>query len=159
MISYKKVGRKKEWKGFIILLGVIGKVLVLWIGFLRLLGLVRMLAKGWLEKQSIYQIYLPPPKYIPRPNSSMSLHAKPNSIHQTDLLFLPRDVYRGKAYKYLLCVVDVASRYKGVYPLTSKSSAGVAKGFVSIYKNTPLNFQICWCVMPVKSFMVRFLRL
>ena len=97
-------------------------------------------AKGWLEKQSIYQIYLPPPKYIPRPNSSMSLQAKPNSIHQTDLLFLPRDVYRGKAYKYLLCVVDVASRYKGVYPLTSKSSAGVANGFVSIYKNTPLKF-------------------
>ena len=30
----------------------------------------------WLMRQSLYQIYLPPPKYIPGPNASMSLHAK-----------------------------------------------------------------------------------
>ena len=31
----------------------------------------------WLLKQPLYQIYLPAPKYIPRPNASMSLFAKP----------------------------------------------------------------------------------
>ena len=43
-------------------------------------------AEKWLLKQPLYQMYLPAPKYIPRPNASMSLYAKPNDIHQTDLL-------------------------------------------------------------------------
>ena len=34
-------------------------------------------AEKWLMRQPLYQIYLPPPKYIPRPNASMSLHAEP----------------------------------------------------------------------------------
>ena len=29
--------------------------------------------KKWLLKQPLYQIYLPPPKYVPRPNASVSL--------------------------------------------------------------------------------------
>ena len=33
-------------------------------------------AEKWLLKQPLYQIYLPAPKYIPRPNASMSLFAK-----------------------------------------------------------------------------------
>ena len=43
-------------------------------------------AEKWLLKQLLYQIYLPAPKYVPRPNASMSLFAKPNDIHQSDLL-------------------------------------------------------------------------
>ena len=35
-------------------------------------------AEKWLLKHPLYQIYLPAPKYIPRPNASMSLFAKPN---------------------------------------------------------------------------------
>ena len=31
-------------------------------------------AEKWLMRQPLYQIYLPPPKYIPRHNASMSLH-------------------------------------------------------------------------------------
>ena len=38
-------------------------------------------AERWLMKQPLYQIYLPQPKYIPRPNAIMSLFAKPNNIH------------------------------------------------------------------------------
>ena len=38
-------------------------------------------AERWLLKQPLYQIYLPAPKYIPRPNASLSLYAKPNDIH------------------------------------------------------------------------------
>ena len=63
-------------------------------------------------KQPLYQIYLPPPKYIPRPNVSMSLHAKPNDIHQADILYLSHDKYEKKIYKYALNIMDVASRYK-----------------------------------------------
>ena len=32
-------------------------------------------AEKWLLKQPLYQLYLPTPKYIPRPNASMSLFA------------------------------------------------------------------------------------
>ena len=46
-------------------------------------------AEKWLLKQPLYQIYLPAPKYIPRPNASISLFAKPNDIHQSHLLSLP----------------------------------------------------------------------
>ena len=86
-------------------------------------------AEKWLLKQPLYQIYLPAPKYIPRPNSSMSLFAKPNGIHQSGLLSLPHDKFKKKTYKYALNIVDVASRYKGSYQLTTKSAKEVAQAF------------------------------
>ena len=78
--------------------------------------------KQWLFKQALWQIYLPAPRHVPRPKFDV---ATPNSVHQADLLFLPYDkLSRGrKIYKYALTVVDVASRYKGAEPLTSKDSA------------------------------------
>ena len=42
-------------------------------------------AEKWLLKQPLYQIYPPAPKYVPRPNAGMSLFAKLNDIHQSDL--------------------------------------------------------------------------
>ena len=87
-------------------------------------------AKQWLEKQALWQIYLPGPKYIPRPHWRVD---KPNKIHQADLLFLPHDTYRKKTYKYALVVVDIASRYKDAETLTTKESSEVAKAFEKIY--------------------------
>ena len=68
-------------------------------------------AKDWLKRQAIWQIYLPAPRRIPRPRFDVST---PNKVHQADLLFLPHDrLPRGKkVYKYALTVVDVASRFK-----------------------------------------------
>ena len=84
---------------------------------------------------------LPPaPKYVPRPNASMSLFAKPNDIHQSDLLSLPHDRFKKKIYKYALNIVDVASRYKGSYQLTTKNAKEVAQAFQWTYENTPLNY-------------------
>ena len=80
-------------------------------------------------RHSLYQIYLPPPKYNPRPYASMSLHAKPNDINQADILYLPHDKYEQKIYKYTLNIVNVASRYKGSYQLTIKNSKEVAQAF------------------------------
>ena len=87
----------------------------------------------------MYQIYLPAPKYIPRPNASMSLFAESNDIYQSDLLSLPHDKFKKKIYKYALNIVDVASRYKGSYQFTSKYAKEVAQAFQWIYENTPLN--------------------
>ena len=97
-------------------------------------------AEKWLLRQPLYQIYLSPPKYIPRPNASMSLQAKPNDIHQADILYLPHDKYEKKVYKYALHIVDGASRYKRSYQLTTKNSKEVARLLSGYMKNTLLTY-------------------
>ena len=109
-------------------------------------------AEKWLLKQPLYQIYLPPPKYVPRPYASLSLFAKPNDIHQADILYLPHDKFKKKTYKYALNVVNVASRYKGSYQLTSKYAKEVAQAFQWIYENTPLNYPKTLIVDDGKEF-------
>ena len=106
--------------------------------------------KQWLYKQAICQIYLPAPRYVPRPKFDV---ATPNSAHQADLLFLPHDKLRRKTYKYALTVVDIASRYKEAEPLTSKDSNEVAKAFQTIYKRGPLTWPQMLQVDPGREFM------
>ena len=48
--------------------------------------------------------------------------------------------FKNKTYKYALNIVDVASRYKGSYQLTTKNTKEVAQAFQWIYENTPLNY-------------------
>ena len=83
-------------------------------------------AKKWLIKQALWQIYLPAPRYIPWPKFDVSLS---NAVYQADLLFLPHDKlpHGRKVYKYALTVVDAASCYKASEPLTSKESDEVSK--------------------------------
>ena len=109
-------------------------------------------AKQWLIKQAHWQIYLPAPRYVPRPKFDV---ATPNSVHQADLLFLPYDKlpHGREIYKYALTVVGVASRYKKVEPLTSKDSAEVTKAFQSIYKHSPLTWPHMLQVDPGREFM------
>ena len=45
------------------------------------------------------------------------------------MLYLPRDKFKKKTYKYALNIVDVASRYKGSYQLATKNSKEVAQAF------------------------------
>ena len=54
------------------------------------------------------------------------MQAKPNDIHQADILYLPHDKYEKKIYKHALNSLDAASRYKGSYQLTTKNSKEVA---------------------------------
>ena len=89
---------------------------------------------------------------MPRPNSSMSLYATPNDIHQADILYLPHDKFKKKTYKYALNIVDVASRYKGSYQLTTKYAKEVAQAFRWIYENTPLNYPKTLIVDDGKEF-------
>ena len=95
---------------------------------------------------------MPPPKYVPRPNANMSLFAKPNDIHQSDLLSLPLDKFKKKTYKYALNIVDVASRFQGSYQLTTKNSKEVAQTFQWIYENTPLTYPKTLIVDDGKEF-------
>ena len=65
-------------------------------------GVSEQVAKNWLKKQAMWQIYLPAPKYIPRPKFDVSV---PNQVHQADLLFLPHDTLLvgkgGKSKKHI----------------------------------------------------------
>ena len=109
-----------------------------------------VVAKEWLFKQALWQIYLPAPRYIPRPKFAVPT---PNKVHQADLLFLPHDKVGRSTYKYALTVVDVASRFKEAQPLTSKNSDEVAKAFKTIYTRGPLNWPQMLQVDPGREFM------
>ena len=65
--------------------------------------------RDWLERQALWQIYLPPSKTVPRPHWNVD---RPNEIQQADLLFLPHDRVGRKTFRYALVVIDVASIYK-----------------------------------------------
>ena len=108
-------------------------------------------AKDWLKKQAIWQIYLPAARHIPRPKFDVQV---PNEVHQADLLFLLHDRVGRKTYKYALTVVDVASRYKEAEPLTTKGAEGVADALSRIYKRGPLTWpKLLQVVDPGREFM------
>ena len=79
------------------------------------------------------------------------VQAKPNDIHQADILYLPHDKYE-KIYKYALNIVDVASRHKGSYQLTTKNSKEVSQVFQWIYENTLLTYAKTLIIDDEKEF-------
>ena len=107
-------------------------------------------ARAWLKKQAIWQIYLPAPRRIPRPRFDVST---PNEIHQADLLFLPHDKVGRKTFRYALTIVDVASRYKEAEPLMNKTAAEVANALSRIYGRGPLKWPKLLQVDPGREFM------
>ena len=104
-----------------------------------------ILAKEWLKKQAIWQIYLPAPRKIPNQKFNIT---KPNEIHQADLLFLPHDRVRKMTFKYA-----IASRYKAAEALTSKYSKEISNAFRRIHKETPLTYPKFLQVDPGREFM------
>ena len=107
-------------------------------------------AKDWLKKQAIWQIFLPAPRSVPRPKFDVAV---PNEVHQADLLFLPHDRVGRRTYKYALTVADVASRYKEAEPLASKEATEVAGALEKIYKRGPLKWPKLLQVDPGREFM------
>lgn len=78
-------------------------------------GVLEDVARDFLQKQAVWQVFLPPSRCIPRPHSDITV---PNEVHQADLLFLPHDKVGRSTYKYAVTVVDMASHYKGTELLT-----------------------------------------
>lgn len=67
---------------------------------------------------------------------------KRDDVHQIDILFLPND----NGYKYLLVVVDTATRLLDMEPLKSKEASKVSQALDKIYKRNILN----------KPFLLKF---
>ena len=95
--------------------------------------------KDWLAKQALWQVHMPPPKKIDHPHFYVT---EVNKIHQADLLYLPHDKVYQTTYKYVLNVIDVASRYKASRPLKTKKASEVAEMFKDIYKKGPLKYPV-----------------
>lgn len=93
----------------------------------------------WLEQQPIWQIYLPRPRYIPRPYFDETTK---NETHQLDVLYLPSD----NGYKYALTAVDIGTRKKDAEPLKNKMASQVLIALDKIYSrkylDTPNTIQI-----------------
>ena len=53
---------------------------------------------------------------------------------------MPSDTLYGNKYKYILCRIDVASRYKVAKPLRTKQANNVADMIADIYKVGPLTY-------------------
>ena len=119
-------------------------------------GVSEDVAKDWLKKQAIWQIYLPAPRHIPRQKFDVTA---PNEVHQADLLFLPHDKVGRRTYKYALTVVDVASRFKEAEPLSTKEAKEVAGALSRIYKRGPLKWPKLLQVDPGREFMGEVSRL
>ena len=94
-------------------------------------------SEDWLTRQAYWQIHQPAPKEVQRPHFQV---AKPNQLHQFDLLYMPTDKLYGNKYKYILCGIDVASRYKVARPLKTKKAKEVSLMIQDIYKSTPLYY-------------------
>ncbi|CAG8729211.1 11658_t:CDS:2, partial [Racocetra persica] len=79
---------------------------------------------------------------INTPQASYGKIQKPNCVHQCNLLFLTHDKYKGKTWKAVLQIIDVASRFKASISLILKKSSEVAKAFRKIYDNpnNPLTY-------------------
>ena len=91
----------------------------------------------WISLQALWQVFLPDPKHIVRRHFAIT---KVNQMHQVDLLYLPHDTVYGNTYKYVLCVIDVASRYKTARPLKTKKASEVSDMLEDIYKKGPLKY-------------------
>ena len=111
-------------------------------GFNGVIGLHSKLPKGsasigrvrkWIRSQNVGRYTQAVP---PDPVYAYFSETVPNKIHQADLLYLPND----KGFKYALCVVDVASRFKAARPLRNKTADAVAKQLGNIYKSNELNW-------------------
>ncbi len=104
--------------------------------------------KNWLNKQALYQIHKPRPKYISQ--ASFNNITVPMEVIQADLCYMPYDQIENKTYKFTLNCVDIATYTKWTYSLTRRDSASVAKGFVKLF-----NFRICSIIWSkVKVLMI-----
>lgn len=95
----------------------------------------RKQAISFLTHQALWQVHLPPPKHIRHIHFDVT---EPNKLHKADLMFLPHDSVYGTTYKYVLCVIDVDSRFKAARPLKSKKASEVAEMLADIYRKGPL---------------------
>ena len=60
---------------------------------------------------------------------------------------------KANTFRYVLTIVDIASRYKEAEPLTDKKCDEVANALSRVYKGGPLTWSRLLQVEPIRKFM------
>ena len=94
----------------------------------------------WLEKQALYQIHKPRPKFIQY--ASFNNIQILNEVHQSDTTPMPHDKVGNRIYKYRGVIKDIATRYRCSFALTDKTASQMARAIKKIYNdsNCPLSW-------------------
>ena len=88
----------------------------------------------WLEKQALYQIHKPRPKFIQY--ASFNNIQILNEVHQSDTTPMPHDKVGNRIYKYRGVIKDIATRYRCSFALTDKTASQMARAIKKIYNNS-----------------------
>lgn len=84
-----------------------------------------------LKKDELYNLFLKPTKDNPISNPAPTYNDSiPGTVQQADLLYMPED----ENNKYILVVVDVASKITDAIPIKAKDANTVKRAFQAIYK-------------------------
>lgn len=97
--------------------------------------------KNWLQSQETYTLHKPVQHKFPRNKYVLS---NLNELWQADLSDLQSYSEYNDGYRYILCVIDVFSKYAFVRPMKNKKSTTVKECFASIFseaKATPRHLQ------------------
>lgn len=82
-----------------------------------------------LQNQELYQILRKPKKDKPKEATHMR-GVGPNTLYQSDILYLPND----NGYKYALILVDVSTGITDAEPLKAKDQESILEAFKKIFK-------------------------
>ncbi|TPX53505.1 DNA-directed DNA polymerase [Powellomyces hirtus] len=99
-------------------------------------GITKKDISTFIKDQEVAQVH----KRLPKPTYLHIVANHINHIWQTDLCDMSKYAKSNKGYTFLLCIVDVYSRYAYVFPLKTKSKLAVAKCFEQLFaQRKPLN--------------------
>lgn len=97
--------------------------------------------RDWLQKQNTYTLHKPIRKRFPR---RKTIVAQVDQQWQADLADMQSLMKHNNRNRYLLCVIDVFSRFAWVVPIQNKQGTTMIKAFESIFKSSkrkPLSLQ------------------
>lgn len=97
--------------------------------------------RNWLESQETYTLYKPVQRRFPRNKYVLSNF---NELWQADLSDMRSYSEYNDGYKYILCVIDVFSKYAFARAMKKKNSDTIKKCFADIFseaKATPRHLQ------------------
>ncbi|KAK6175842.1 hypothetical protein SNE40_014222 [Patella caerulea] len=97
--------------------------------------------RGWLSKQRSYTMHVTPKRRYKRDRIRV---AGIDHLWGLDLADVSSLKKHNNGHTFLLCVIDVLSKYAWVYPMKSKTARSIAQGFTHILESSqrkPISIQ------------------
>jgi len=96
--------------------------------------------KKWLASQDAYTLHAPARKKFPRKQYYVS---GPYELLQMDLADMQNVAKYNDGYRYILCSIDVFSRYATCIPVKNKTGTIIAEAITQILKSLKLPLTHC----------------